>query len=487
MHRRLSHRALILFTPLLGALAFAAFPAGASAAPPTNVTPPAMTIPTGGASTELTNPSEGRTLTSTPGTWNPAQTKFVYQWTYDCTLAVPPATGTPGTAIPGATNATYKISHGDIGHKLCLTVSAGGSAPVLSSNETGVVTAGTPIDRAAPSVAGITQDGQTITANPGMWDGTATITFAYAWRRCDNTGKNCGATFTAPSASPTYVLQDADLGHTMSVVVTATNPAGSTVLGSFATAGVVSPGNTAVPTISGTTQQGKTLTESHGSWLPASPSGYTYQWEDCDSSGANCTAIPGATSQTYTLGSGDVGHTIVAQEAATAGGVTSSPASSAPSGVVQGTSSNGGGNNGGGNNGGGNNGGGNNGGGKPSTQGSNGSALRGLLMNALAARGKNASIRSLLKHGGYVFSFAAPSAGRLQLLWYQQAHGKRLLIGTVTFRFHKAGKSKVVLLLTGKGRNMLRHSRRLQLIASCGFTPAGQRTTTASRSITLKA
>jgi hypothetical protein len=74
-----------------------------------------------------------------------------------------------------------------------------------------------------------------------------------------------------------------------------------------ATAGPV--GSASATTITGTAQQGQTLTADPG--LPLS--GVTFQWEDCDASGANCVPIPGATSQTYTLTAGDVGKTIVAE------------------------------------------------------------------------------------------------------------------------------------------------------------------------------
>lgn len=490
MHVRPNHPARWL-APLVGALAIGAFPAAALAAPPVNTTAPAITIPTGGASNELTNPSEGRSLTSTPGAWNPAQTKFSYQWTHDCSApGVMPVN--LGTTIAGATNATYKIANGDITHTLCLTVSAGGSTPALSA-PTGVVSAGTPIDRSAPTMSGVTQDGQTLTASPGTWDGTGPISYTYAWRRCDSAGKNCGAVFTgAPSPGATYTLQDADLGHTMSVVVTATNSVGTVALGSFATNTVVTPGNTGAPAISGTAQDGKILTESHGSWVPSNPS-LGYQWESCDASGGSCSAIAGATSQTYKLTPAEVGHTVVVQETASQAGATSNPASSAPTGVVQAAPSTNGGTGGGGNGGQTGNQGGGQTGGQPTPNGNapvpaavNAAQLRGLIGNALTVHGQGARIRALLKRGGYSLTFAAPSAGRLAISWYRVQHGRKTMVATVNVLLRRSGKATINVRLTRQGRNLLKHARRLTLAVQGGFTPVGQSVTTASRTITLK-
>jgi hypothetical protein len=494
MHRSSHHHARTWLAPLLGVLALAVFPAGALAAPPTNTAPPTITIPPGGASNEITSPSEGRVLTSTPGTWNPAQTTYHYQWTQGCV----PSAANPGTSISGAINSTYKIAHTDIGHTLCLTVSAGGSAPVISFNQTGAVSAGTPIDRAAPTMSGVTQDGQTLTASPGTWDGTAPISFSYAWRRCDSAGKNCGATFTVPSALPTYTLQDADVGHTMSVVVAATNPATAPTtstpavqLGSFATNTVVTPANTTAPTISGTPRQGDTLTESPGTWQPSS-SMVTRQWESCDASGAGCAPIPRATAQTYQLTPADVGHTVVVQETASDNGATSS-AASVPTGVVQAAPSTGGGSSGNPGGGSGGNPGGNPSGGQPTPTGISPSPgvvklavqLRGLLINALAVHGQAAQIRALLKRGGYSFTFTAPSAGRLAISWYGVQHRRKILVATVNVRLRRTGKAKIELTLTRKGRNLLKGAGRMTLEAQGGFTPVGQGTTSASRTIKL--
>ena len=48
---------------------------------------------------------------------------------------------------------------------------------------------------------------------------------------------------------------------------------------------------------------------STGSWSE-SPSAYAYQWQRCDAQGANCSAIPLATAQSYTVDPADVGSTL---------------------------------------------------------------------------------------------------------------------------------------------------------------------------------
>jgi hypothetical protein len=71
---------------------------------------------------------------------------------------------------------------------------------------------------------------------------------------------------------------------------------------------VAPPANTSPPTISGTPTQGQTLTANPGSWTGSPSPSYGYQWQQC--SGGTCTDVAGATGQTYTLTSGDVGKTI---------------------------------------------------------------------------------------------------------------------------------------------------------------------------------
>jgi Subtilase family len=95
---------------------------------------------------------------------------------------------------------------------------------------------------------------------------------------------------------------------------------------------VVVPANTGPPVISGTPQAGQTLMASTGQWSN-SPTGYTYAWSRCDSTGANCSGV-GTNSSSYPVQSTDVGSTLgVAVTASNTAG-NSTPASSSPTGVV---------------------------------------------------------------------------------------------------------------------------------------------------------
>jgi hypothetical protein len=104
-------------------------------------------------------------------------------------------------------------------------------------------------------------------------------------------------------------------------------------------AGIVPvPVATSLPAFSGDPEQGQTLTESHGTWS-FNPDAYSYQWVRC--SGTACSAIPGATSQTFTLNGDDAGQTIAVQETAANSGGSGGAVTSAHSSVVKATSTTG--------------------------------------------------------------------------------------------------------------------------------------------------
>ena len=93
------------------------------------------------------------------------------------------------------------------------------------------------------------------------------------------------------------------------------------------------PAPTAAPTIAGSAQVAQTLSASQGSWSN-SPTAYAYQWLRCDTGGASCGSIGGATSSNYTAASADQGVTLAVQ--VTASNPTgASAATSAATPVVQ--------------------------------------------------------------------------------------------------------------------------------------------------------
>src|SRR6266508_5775880 len=79
--------------------------------------------------------------------------------------------------------------------------------------------------------------------------------------------------------------------------------------GVVAAASTVKPVNATPPTITGTPQEGKTLTANRGTW-DNSPTDYDYFWRRCASDGGSCANISGAHALTYTLKSVDVGNTL---------------------------------------------------------------------------------------------------------------------------------------------------------------------------------
>ena len=279
----------------------------AALAAPTNATLPAISGTT----------QEGQTLTVSNGTWTGTPTSFAYTWRR-CD-----AGGASCADLVGATSQSYTLQPADVGHTVRAVVTATNAAGSTdaTSSQTSVVTSLPPTNTALPAITGTPQQGQTLTASNGSWTGSPTG-YSYQWRSCDASGASC--VDVAGATSQSYALQPADVGHTVRAVVTATNAAGSTDATSSQTSVVTSlpPTNTALPAITGTPQQGQTLAASTGVWT-GSPTGYSYQWRSCDSSGASCVDLASATGTTYVPQAADVGKTIrVVVTATNAGGST---------------------------------------------------------------------------------------------------------------------------------------------------------------------
>ena len=230
----------------------------------------------------------------------------------------------------------------DVGSTLRARVTAtnatGPSTPA-DSTQTTLITAAppsVPANTALPAVSGTAQVGQTLSASTGSWSNSPT-SYGYQWRRCDTAGAAC--TDIASATAATYLVQAADIGSTLRVQVIASNAGGPSAPATSAQTTAVTaappsvPANTAPPAVTGSTFEGQTLSGSTGSWSN-SPTSYTRQWARCDSGGANCTDIAGATAATYLLVAADQGSTIRVRVTATNAAGPGAPATSSQTAVV---------------------------------------------------------------------------------------------------------------------------------------------------------
>lgn len=247
----------------------------------------AVTVPstlTGATPTISGTPAVGSTLTAAPGAWT-SGTTFTYQWLR------------AGTAISGATAATYQLAAADQGKAISVRVT-GKKSGYTDLAKTSAATAAVQgvFTAPAPAISGTKAVGYTLTAAPGTWSPVATTT-TYQWYRS-------GAAISGATAA-TYKLTATDAGKTITVKVTGAKAGYVTkAVTSAATTAVLKVFTTApVPTISGTRKVGYTLTAVPGAWSPT-PTGTTYKWY------RSGVLISGATASTYKLTSLDKGKTI---------------------------------------------------------------------------------------------------------------------------------------------------------------------------------
>ena len=269
----------------------------------------------------------GQTLTATTGGWSGVSLTFAYQWSR-CDLS-----GNACSSVSGATAATYKLGTLDVGATLRVAVTAAnknGSQTAVSAPTPVIAPApaapAPPTNVSLPQISGTPQVGQTLTGTNGTWNGSPTG-YAYQWQRCDGSGAGCAA--ISGAAASTYTLVTSDASAMLRLVVTASNAGGSASATSAATglvAAAAAPTNTALPQLTGITQSGQTLTTSTGTWN-GSPTSYAYQWKRCDSLGANCAVVTGATASTFVLSSADVGKTLRSSVSATNSGGTTTAVS----------------------------------------------------------------------------------------------------------------------------------------------------------------
>jgi hypothetical protein len=166
-----------------------------------------------------------------------------------------------------------------------------------------------PKTNSPPTIEGTPRVGETLTAGNGLWLNNPT-SFSYKWLRCNSNGESCSDISGATSKS--YKVVSDDVGHSLVVLVTASNSDGKSTANSHASdvaSGSSPPHNTQRPALSGKAQVGETLSVSKGQWSGGVDS-YQYQWERCDANGSNCSSVSGATSSSYGVRSADNGKTL---------------------------------------------------------------------------------------------------------------------------------------------------------------------------------
>lgn len=183
--------------------------------------------------------------------------------------------------------------------------------PLTAEEILGLSGAAVPLSLTVPVITGTAQVGETLSASTGEWLQSPS-SFAYQWY-ADYVAID-GAT------GDTYLLTDTEAGTVITVTVVATNGgASSDPVESAGTSEVLPqvPANTAAPSITGTAMVGEALSGSNGTWTNY-PGSYAYRWL------ADDVAISGATANTYTLTSAEIGALITFEVTAfnAAGGST---------------------------------------------------------------------------------------------------------------------------------------------------------------------
>jgi hypothetical protein len=258
--------------------------------------------------------------------------------------------------IPGATGTTYAVAPDDVGHSLVLHVAAtdsgmtstSDSLPVIAgvqfdalnaqslseSEPTQVGRLGlslTPSTCVSPRAAANAVDAAhtrfyDVSTHTNDSDSTlCTIASLDTTTSCTGSGGATSAAYLPtyqPAAVRTNYLGDTGLGaqssgrnisYSFNVPAGASYDVGVTTVNTGVTCpaydlrlGATAPSPVQAPIVQGTARDGETLSATDGSWT-GTPS-FGFQWLRCFADGSGCSDVTGATSRTYQLGLGEVGH-----------------------------------------------------------------------------------------------------------------------------------------------------------------------------------
>jgi hypothetical protein len=119
--------------------------------------------------------------------------------------------------------------------------------------------------------------------------------------------------------------------------------------------------------------------------------------------------------------------------------------------------------------------------------------LAAALRRQLVPSGKTTKIPGLLKHGGLSMPFTALTGGTLTIGWYELPPGAKLarkvkpvLVASGKRTFSAAGTGAVTVKLTSAGKRLLRHAKRLKLVAKGAFVGSGNASAVVTRGFTVR-
>lgn len=228
--------------------------------------------PTNSLAPQLTgSATSGSTLTCSDGTWT-GTPSIEHAWLAD------------GVEIAGETSASYTIAVAVGVDVRCVVTATNVAGSTVAMSTVVTVAAPLPTNTTAPVVSGSTTAGSTLTCTNGTWTASPSG-YSRVW-----TANGVALAQTAP----TYVIAVAP-GTAIACEVTATNASGAaTATSNTVTVTEPAPTSSALPTLTGGTTAGSTLTCSPGTWTN-DPDTLSFAWT------ANGVLIAGATADEYVI------------------------------------------------------------------------------------------------------------------------------------------------------------------------------------------
>lgn len=227
----------------------------------------------------------GSPLFAERGEWGPDSPAYSYQW----------FRGTD--KIDGATAVLYTPVAEDLGKTLSVQVTGTlpGYEATTKASAASAAVAGLELVSSTPEIAGTAQVNQTLMARPGTW-GPGAVVLSYQWL--------ANGQPIAKATGTSYKLAVADLGKTISVRVTGTQPGYTTQVKTSAQTGATAAAilTAPAPTVTGVAAVGNTQSSKAGTWTAGAK--LSYQWK------RNGAAIAKATGTSYVLTATDKGAKI---------------------------------------------------------------------------------------------------------------------------------------------------------------------------------